>query len=114
MSSSDSPTPSSGGLFLISQEMYAYASSRFLGTIPNSHLSSEFEFVLTQTPNENSVLTLEAPEKERVREFGTVFSQVRTQTQGCICECENRYQNIERSTTPPNGSKTLEILGIDK
>ncbi len=34
---------------------------------------------LSRTPNENSLLTLEAPEKERVREFGTDFPHRRVQ-----------------------------------
>ena len=52
----------------------------------------KFEFVLIRTPNENSVLPLEAPEKRESESSGPIFRSGGCNLEGCVRETEISLQ----------------------
>ncbi len=52
----------------------------------------KFESDLTRTPNENSVLTLEAPEKRESESSGPIFRSAGCNLEGCVRETEISLQ----------------------
>jgi len=55
-------------------------------------VTAEFEPVLIRTPNENSVLTLEAPEKRESESSGPFFRTGGCNLEGCVREAEISLQ----------------------
>jgi hypothetical protein len=51
-------------------------------------LGASFATVLARTPNENSVLTLEAPEKRESESSGPIFRTAGCNLEGCVRETE--------------------------
>ena len=54
--------------------------------------ASLFESVLARAPNENSVLTLEAPEKRESESSGPIFRTGGCNLEGCVRETEISLQ----------------------
>ena len=57
-----------------------------------STLREQFESVLARSPNENSVLTLEAPEKRESESSGPIFRTDGRNLEGCVRETEISLQ----------------------
>ena len=62
-----------------------------------------FESFLVRTPNENSVLTLEAPEKRESESSGPIFRTVGRNLEGCVRESEISLQT-ERAVVWAGGT----------
>ena len=72
------------------------------------HPSAEFESILIRTPNENSVLTLEAPEKRESESSGPIFRTGGRNLEGCVRETEISLQTEIAAVWAGGTRKALE------
>jgi hypothetical protein len=78
------------------------------------HLPAEFEPVLIRTPNENSVLTLDVPEKRESESSGSIFRTDGRNLEGCVRETEISLQTesaADWAGEPRKALETRENLG---
>jgi hypothetical protein len=74
-----------------------------------SHTSATwFESVLIRTPNENSVLTLEALEKRESESSGPIFRTGGCNLEGCVRESEISLQTESAAVWAGEPQKALE------
>ncbi len=67
-----------------------------------------FESFLVRTPNENSVLTLEAPEKRESESSGPIFRTAGCNLEGCVREAEISLQTEIAAVRAGETRKALE------
>ncbi|HBJ36730.1 MAG TPA: hypothetical protein DDZ51_18630, partial [Planctomycetaceae bacterium] len=72
------------------------------------HPSAEFASILIRTPNENSVLTLEAPKKRESESSGPIFRTGGCNLEGCIRETEISPQTESAADWAGETRKALE------
>jgi hypothetical protein len=63
-----------------------------VGMLVSRTQASSFAIVLIRTPNENSLLTLEAPEKRESESSGPIFRTGGCNLEGCVRETEISLQ----------------------
>jgi hypothetical protein len=70
--------------------------------------TSSFESILIRTPNENSVLTLEPPEKRESESSGPIFRTGGCNLEGCVRETEISPQTEIAAVWAGGTRKALE------
>jgi hypothetical protein len=63
-----------------------------VGKLDSHSWASLFEYVYIRPPNENFVLTLEAPEKRESESSGPIFRTAGRNLEGCVRETEISLQ----------------------